>query len=640
MASPDQVQEVESIIQHNFTNKSYLRQALTAAGVESENHEGNRQLAQVGASWVDTVLNIVFMRMGTSKEHKAKLRLEFTKKDHFVLAAKQSGISKCIQYSCRSGFESATVLRNTMNAIVAAVLLDTNAGSISATLFVLSRIFKRPGRQLLETCSEATIEAVSAVADAAALSAKSQCPSVGSGLPVESLPIDRSSQVMAGLEHPQMLISPVHSSLYAPAFPMFRCDDSLAMIQNTGDSAGNIPPIYDPGVSMNISTLDITNDPNMLAAFDISWIDPTFGGNIVSELPSLSNDPPSDPQYATFPVPSAIPYEAPSSRTTEPKRPGDTGRNDQKGRKRAKRTRYFHINHELQDFLANEKTKCESQSLPPPEATYFKPEIHKQLIKSEKGLCEAFVGLLITIASPHTIIALGRMVQKARHHDRLQSCRLRDTLLQHRLTLIEHLEQEAGIIQIMSWYHIIEIFRGCGGHNTSSSTGYVHCTSDTFRKPQRTLGNPRNKDESMVTQTMLAEIFPDLKPGTEIYQSQLKKFNRLRKVGKRLHMLTETFGQGILGLILDNELGGRLGTNVSDIMFWKPTEEEFHLFVRLLNKSQGELLRTFSNAAWTILEPLLCCSLLEMGIFPIEQMSPEEILRHPKGSPGLLACIQ
>ena len=67
MASLDQVQSVESIIQHSFTNKDYLRQALTAAGVENYNHEGNRQLAQVGASWVDTVLNIVFMRMGISK---------------------------------------------------------------------------------------------------------------------------------------------------------------------------------------------------------------------------------------------------------------------------------------------------------------------------------------------------------------------------------------------------------------------------------------------------------------------------------------------------------------------------------------------------------------------------------------------
>ncbi|KAE8367640.1 hypothetical protein BDV27DRAFT_142657 [Aspergillus caelatus] len=586
MASLDQVQAVEYIIQRNFTNKNYLRQALTAAGVENENHEGNRQLAQVGASWVDTVLNIVFMRMGTSKEHKAKLRLEFTKKDHFVLAAKRSGISKYIQYSCRSGFESATVLRNTMNAIVAAVLLDTDTNAcISATLFVLSRW-------------------------------------------VESLPIDQSSQVMVGLEQPQMLTPPVHGSLYAPALPIFGCDDLLATIQNSGDSAGNIPPIYDPGISMNISTLGVTNDPNMLTTFDVFQINPTLGGNIVAELPSLSIDPPSDLQYATFPMPSAISYEAPSSRTTESKRPGDTGRNDQKGRKRVKQ------------FLTNEKTKCESQRLPPPEATYFRPEIHKQLMKPEKGLGEAFVGLLITIASPHTIIALGRMVQQARHHGSLQSCRLRDTLPQHRLALIEHLEQEAGIIQIMSWYHILEMFRDCGGHNTSSSTGYVHCTSDTFKKSQRTLGNPRNRDEYKVTQTMLAEIFPDMKPGTEIYQIQLKKFSRLRKVGKRLHMLTKAFGQGILGLILDNELGGRPGTNVSDIMFWKPTEEEFHLFIGLLNKSQGELLRRFSNAAWTILEPLLCCRLPKMGIFPIEQLSPEEISRHPKGSPGLLACIQ
>ncbi|OGM44507.1 hypothetical protein ABOM_006770 [Aspergillus bombycis] len=625
MASLDQVQAVESIIQHSFNNKVYPRQALTAAGVENDNHEGNRQLAQVGASWVDTVLNIVFMRLGISKEHKAKLRLELTKKDHLVLAAKRSGISKCIKYSCRSGFESTAVLRNTINAIVAAVLLDTN-GSIPVTLFVLSRIFVTPDTQYLEAGSETIVEAVSAVR-AAALTARIDFSGVLTPPAIESLPIDLSSQTMVDPEQRPMFILPIHSSPYTPVPPLFGCDDPFATI---------------------VPTLGITSEPNILPNFHqqpeypdhVFQINPLLGGITVEEQPSVSIDPPSGPEYATFPVPPVIPYEAPSSSTTKPKRPSETERNDKQKRKRVKSTQLLRLDPELKDFLANEKTKCEQQGLRPPEVTYCTPEIQEQLMNPEKKLCEAFIRLVINIASPHTILALGRVIQRARKNDSFRSCCLRDTIPSHRFRLIERLEQEAGIIQIMSWYHILELFRDCGGHNTVSSTGYVHCTADTFQKPGRIMGNPRNMDEHKVAQTMMAEIFPDLKPDTEDYQSQLKRFNRLRKVGKRLHILTETFGQGILGLILDNTSDGRLDRYMSDIMFWKPTEEEFRLFIRLLNKSQGELLRRFSKPAWAILEPVLYGRLAEMGIFHIEQMCPNEILKYPKGAPGLLACIQ
>ncbi|KNG91129.1 hypothetical protein ANOM_000525 [Aspergillus nomiae NRRL 13137] len=614
MASLDQVQSVESIILHSFTNKDYPRQALTAAGVENYNHEGNRQLAQVGAAWVDTVLNIVFMRMGINKEHKAKLKLELTKRDHLVLAAKRSGISKYITYSCRSGFESTAVLRNTINAIIAAVLLDTN-GSISVTLFVLSRIFMTPDIQYLETGSETIVEAVSAVTNAA-LTAGIHFSGVLTPPAIESLPINLPSQTVADLEQRHMLISPVHTSLYAPVPPLFGCSDPLGTIQN------------DPGISINISTSGVTSEPNILPNFHqqpqyhdhVFQINPLPDGSIVEEFPSVSIDPSSVPDHATFPVPSVIPSEAPRSSTTTPKRPSETERNDKQKIKRVKGTQFFHLDPELKEFLANEKTKCEQQCLPLPEATYFTPEIQEHLMNPKKKLC--------------------RMIQRARKDDNFRSCCLRDIIPSQRLHLIERLEQEAGIIQIMRWYHILEMFRDCGGHETVSSAGYVHYTADTLPKARKTMGNPRNMDEHKVTQALMAEIFPDLKPDTEYYGSQLKRFNRLRRVGKRLHILTDTFGEGILGLILDNTLDGRLDPCVSDVMFWKPTEKEFRLFIQLLDKSQGDLLRKFSEPVWAILEPVLCCRLAEMGIFQIEQMCPEDILRYPKGAPGLLACIR
>ena len=48
MATPTHVSMVEQIIGYQFKNKSLLAQALTAAGAEEEDHEGNRRLALVG----------------------------------------------------------------------------------------------------------------------------------------------------------------------------------------------------------------------------------------------------------------------------------------------------------------------------------------------------------------------------------------------------------------------------------------------------------------------------------------------------------------------------------------------------------------------------------------------------------------
>ena len=422
-------------------------------------------------------------------------------------------------------------------------------------------IFMTPDIQYLETGSEAIVEAVSAVTNAA-LTAGIHFSGVLTPPAIESLPINLPSQTVADLEQHHMLISPVHTSLYAPVPPLFGCSDPLGMIRN------------DPGISINISTSGVTSEPNILPNFHqqpqyhdhVFQINPLPDGSIVEEFPSASIDPSSVPDHATFPVPSVIPSEAPSSSTTKPKRPSETERNDKQKIKRVKGTQVFHLDPELKEFLANEKTKCEQQCLPLPEATYFTPEIQEQLMNPEKKLCEALIRLVINIASPHTILALGRMIQRARKDDNFRSCCLRDIIPSQRLHLIERLEQEAGIIQIMRWYHILEMFRDCGGHETVSSAGYVHYTADALPKSRKTMGNPRNMDGHKVTQALMAEVFPDLKPDTEYYGSQLKRFNRLRRVGKRLHILTKTFGEGILGLILDNTLDGRLDPCVSDVM--------------------------------------------------------------------------
>ncbi|KAI9789616.1 MAG: hypothetical protein M1816_005925 [Peltula sp. TS41687] len=50
------IHQVEQIIGYTFKNTSYLVQALTAAGADEQNYDGNRPMAQLGESLIETVI--------------------------------------------------------------------------------------------------------------------------------------------------------------------------------------------------------------------------------------------------------------------------------------------------------------------------------------------------------------------------------------------------------------------------------------------------------------------------------------------------------------------------------------------------------------------------------------------------------
>lgn len=59
------------------------------------------------------------------EESTARLRIKFANKEHYAIVARQTGIAECISYDDRKGSRSSVVLRRALNAIIAAVFLDT-----------------------------------------------------------------------------------------------------------------------------------------------------------------------------------------------------------------------------------------------------------------------------------------------------------------------------------------------------------------------------------------------------------------------------------------------------------------------------------------------------------------------------------
>lgn len=56
---------------------------------------------------------------------------------------------------------------------------------------------------------------------------------------------------------------------------------------------------------------------------------------------------------------------------------------------------------------------------------------------------------------------------------------------------------------------------------------------------------------------MMKAIYPDLQPGAPGYRTKHNSIKKLRVLGKRLHILAQKFGRGMLGLLspLDTEDG-------------------------------------------------------------------------------------
>lgn len=209
----------------------------------------------------------------------------------------------------------------------------------------------------------------------------------------------------------------------------------------------------------------------------------------------------------------------------------------------------------IRGHLSEEMAKCMSQGFPPPTDTYFTPIIQKKALELENESLGNLSMILVTIACPHSIIALREIIRKERGHRSLQSCFLRDGISrQERYEIIHELDRRTAIIQLVRWYHILDLFRECGGSETRSTTGYVITTSADFVSRSRNFGNPGHTDDANVSLAMLKEIFPNLSPNAEGYEKKLSAIRKLRKLGKRLNTLTMRFGRGVIGLMLDSSM--------------------------------------------------------------------------------------
>lgn len=67
MVTNEHFRTVEGVIGYTFRQKWLICQALTAAGAEEDNYDGYRQLSQLGASLINTILAILVYNTGVNR---------------------------------------------------------------------------------------------------------------------------------------------------------------------------------------------------------------------------------------------------------------------------------------------------------------------------------------------------------------------------------------------------------------------------------------------------------------------------------------------------------------------------------------------------------------------------------------------
>ncbi|OOG00878.1 hypothetical protein ASPCADRAFT_202711 [Aspergillus carbonarius ITEM 5010] len=607
MATPHdlKVEALEQIIGHTFSLKPLIRLARTSAGANPDNYDGNRKLSQLGASVIDCVLAIIVFFTGGSREYTADLRKSFLNKDKYYAAAKRNGIDDCIDYNERTGPDSPEVLRKAINAIIAAVFLDTL--NMKTTLIVILRIFVQTSDNRyfweLPSVSAATVEAVSSflrmimvqnagVVDPSILTIQH---------PVTTF--DPSPMVHRFLEQGSKDPPPVSPNPEGTAREQDRASDILFQFlrEDVWSSDGDLNPTGAETEEVEHNSMAaILDPPNVRSS--------RKGGQVARRQRDTLNDSEA----------GAVMRES-------------------KRRCRAASTNVSILHGEAAvQILLQERQHCAAQNMPPPENRYFNPAVVTKALTLEADSLGNLTILLLTIASPHSIVALREMMCCARAQKTVHSHRLtKNVTKKQRYEIIKQLKQENALLRLLRWYHLLELFEHCGGSRTRYSMGYVNTTSADFEHPKRCAGNPSRKDDAEVAHAMMNELFPDLSPTSSVYAQEYKSIKYYRKLGQRLYLLTDRFGPGILGLTLDtiHEL------EVSDTELLNPKNKTFRDFVNLLDESHGHWLRRCSDAASSLLRPFLEFTLDNTVPFRLEFTDPECILKQPKCSESLLQLI-
>jgi dsRNA-specific ribonuclease len=125
MNRDEDLEEVQRILNYRFRDITLLSDALTAAGADLDNYEGNRSLAPIGVDVIHLCLDFDARQKKGKPSKTAVLKQQLCCYKHLASVAQRTSLDKCIRYNPRSGKGIPTVVGKSLAAIIAAAYLDS-----------------------------------------------------------------------------------------------------------------------------------------------------------------------------------------------------------------------------------------------------------------------------------------------------------------------------------------------------------------------------------------------------------------------------------------------------------------------------------------------------------------------------------
>ncbi|KAL3462796.1 hypothetical protein BJX64DRAFT_288007 [Aspergillus heterothallicus] len=293
----------------------------------------------------------------------------------------------------------------------------------------------------------------------------------------------------------------------------------------------------------------------------------------------------------------------------------------------------------LRQYLEEERDRCISHSIKPPEETFFTEAIEKELRDIGKKHASTCLLVQVLIASPCAFLTLRELVTSSKAGDDSNLWQVDSNVpAQARLDIIRHLDGKIAAYGILRRYHILHLFQESVPAESRVLTNFIHTNSMDFQRAKR-LGNPANNAKSDVTQEMMKVIYPGLHPSSGEYKAKHRAISKLRVLGQRYYAMAERFHRGILGLLPICGLANSLDLGISDNMILGLPDTTFNELLAVLDRTQGNLIRRFSEAAMRVIGPLMKGTPQSSEQFQIATYKSEDIMQYPKGAEELLNIL-
>lgn len=444
--------------------------------------------------------------------------------------AKANGIDKCIKYSTKPGAQSSKVLAFAISAIVGAVHIDSKEFDAPWKVALKLGLVSGPFR----THSYLTGSRGDTV-DPAMLSLYQDTTVEDTGAS-----LDRITDSIGYYETNKL--------------------PSDGLLNQTIIETSSNPASQNDLATLSSTCTDFLADDTTWTSLEMDLREVSAGGTVDWELASGEKEYERiDPsiQHSRRGLSSVLGDGKENSDRPSRKRVSTSVNNQRKRTKSCNQGVPSVLDERLKNFLEQETQRCQSFDRELPEQTFFSQQIQKSLA-GMGAQANMLAKLLVYIASPESIVTLQRIVRTYR----MKSVSLvswsstPDLSKKERFHLIELLGDKIAWCRLLRMFHVLELYRACGGTQTGSTDGFILTTGLSFEDPRKQAGNPRHAAETQITKKMMEEIFPHIYPETDQYPKKLASLKWVRIFGHRLHTLVANFGIGVLGLLWDDGLTG------------------------------------------------------------------------------------